>query len=126
MHQVIEDVIKDSVEFDNRIEETIEAVVKKAMLDNDDDPEWIGKQVQEMSEAIEEAVMSGLDGLDQNQAIVEKPKRRRKMKHIEAKILYLSENSHFENLNFYKIHIFKISIFTKFTLMDLYFSKIHY
>ena len=81
MHQVIEDVIKDSVEFDNRIEETIEAVVKKAMLDNDDDPEWIGKQVQEMSEAIEEAVMSGLDGLDQNQAIVEKPKKRRKMEY---------------------------------------------
>ena len=40
--------------------------------------------------------------------------------HTGAKILNLSENSHFESLIFDKIHIWKISFFTKFT-----FGKSH-
>jgi len=45
--------------------------------------------------------------------------------HTRAKILYLSKNSHFENLNFDKIHIFKVWFFTKFTFSILIFTKIH-
>ena len=35
---------------------------------------------------------------------------------------HFSQNSQFQNLNFYKIHNFKILFFTKFTISKLHFS----
>ena len=43
--------------------------------------------------------------------------------HTGAKVLNLSENSHFKKPQFDKIHIFKISFLTKITMSKSHFSQ---